>query len=116
MRLLALIVALTCLVLIGCSSQSDLVSSQSDLIAGKWRSADGKTTYEFRSDGKYEYHGPPPLAGALGPYRIDGNNLSLTVKMPTDGGQWQDETTVYEFKVTGDVLNLGGVTYNRVKE
>ena len=85
-------------------------SRQSEQILGKWQSADGRQTYEFRSDGKYEHKAPGPgVVESLGPYRIDKNRLYLTTKMPSYGGQWEDQTSASEFHVEGDVLTLNGV-------
>lgn len=104
-----LLVLVTCLTVTGCSRQSKM-------ILGKWESADGRRYYEFRSDGKYEYHGPAPVVSLIGSYRIEKNRLYLTAKMPSYAGQWQDETTVHEFSIEGDVLTLDGVKYKRIKK
>ena len=53
---------------------------------------------------------------SMGPYQIEKNRLYLTTKMPSYGGQWQDQTSAYEFHVEGDVLTLNGAKYTRVKK
>ncbi len=105
------IVFLSCLISIGCSGQNQQ-------ILGKWGNKELQETYEFRSDGKYEYSGSGNVQRLLGPYQIEKNFIHLTARMPSSGGQWKDETTTYEFAVEGDVLTLtkpqrSGVTYSQ---
>ena len=84
-------------------------------IIGKWESEDKRTTYEFRSDGKYDFKAPGPgLVGSFGPYRVEKNRLILTLKLPSSGGQWSDEVSTHEFRVEGDLLTLGGTKFTRV--
>jgi len=111
MRLLtSLLLLIVCLALSGCSGQSEL-------LLGKWENSDSKTTYEFRPDGMYEFRGPGPgVVESFGPYRVAENRLILTIRMPSIGGEWQDETDVYEFHVERDVLTLDGVKYTRAKK
>jgi len=81
-------------------------SNQSKQILGKWENKKLQQQYEFRADGKYEYSGSGEIRQLLGPYRIEKNLLYLTARMPAAGGQWEEQTTEYEFKIEGDILTL----------
>ena len=93
------VLILASLVAMGCSNQSKQ-------ILGKWENKKLQQQYEFRADGKYEYSGSGEIRQLIGPYRIEKNLLYLTARMPAAGGQWEEQTTEYEFKIEGDILTL----------
>jgi hypothetical protein len=89
-------------------------SNQSQKILGKWENKESRTTFEFKSDGKYSYAGSGDIRMLYGPYQIENNHLQLTALLP-DKTTFSDKTVgTFEFKVESDVLILKPLGTNLV--